>query len=629
MKNKKLISLTAAAAVITTLFTGCGGSTSNEQTAAAQQETTAANTQNVTEAETDAPDAIETTSAENAAEETKTPAGTAPDTKSMNALEFSKLLGNGIDLGNTHEAYGHTSYPADTDPKVFEKLWGQPETTQEIISGMKAAGFDTVRVPVAWTNCMDYESGDYTISAAMLDRIGEVIDYAVNADMYVIVNDHWDGSWWGMFGSADEKTRADAMEMYISMWTQIAEKYKDYPDNLIFESANEELGDRLNDTDVAKDSGTLSKAQCFETANKINQTFVDTVRGTGSNNTDRFLLIAGYNTDIENTCNPAFKMPTDTAKDKLLLSVHYYTPADYCLNGSVSHWGNERQYNEMNTLLEKLTKFTDEGYGVIIGEYGVLGSGSEPREDWDLWFNNFLDNCDLYNYVPVLWDCNGLYNKSSCTIPNADVAALFTERSNAAREGMSYEDIQTAARTNMDAALKAASEKTTDLGDVPAPSDDTAVAWIMYTSADWGISYSVGDVYDPTSMTDGTVAVNPVITGAGEYTASLDFTNAGKPKGTQFAALGVSNCEQLFPGAILDIKKIEINGEEVELAGKPYTTSDDGKCTRVNLYNQWVGNVPADVRSAGGEGEFSAKILQIADSKPVNTISVTFEVILP
>lgn len=173
--------------------------------------------------------------------------------KDLTATELARLLGNGTNLGNTMEAYGHKSYSADTDPESFETLWGQPVTTEEMIKGMKASGFDSLRVPVAWTNAMEYEKGDYTINEAYLDRVEEIINYALDNDMYVIINDHWDGSWWGMFGSSEQSDVDKAFEMYKSMWTQIANRYKKYSDRLIFEGANEELGDRLNDTDSSNE----------------------------------------------------------------------------------------------------------------------------------------------------------------------------------------------------------------------------------------------------------------------------------------------------------------------------------------------------------------------------------------
>ena len=199
--------------------------------------------------------------------------------KELTAVEMTRLMGNGINLGNTMEAYGHLTPGVGQDPAVYETLWGMPVTTQAMVDGMKAAGFDSLRIPVAWTNAMNFENGDYTIDPAYLDRVEEIIRYALNNDMYVIVNDHWDGSWWGMFGSATPAVREQAMEMYVSMWTQIARRYARYGDHLIFESGNEELGDRLNDTDIAKDSGALSEDECYATANRINQTSCS-LRGT-------------------------------------------------------------------------------------------------------------------------------------------------------------------------------------------------------------------------------------------------------------------------------------------------------------------------------------------------------------
>ncbi|MFT4144709.1 MAG: glycoside hydrolase family 5 protein, partial [Mobilitalea sp.] len=290
----------------------------------------------------------------------------APD-DGITAIELTRLMGNGINLGNTMEAYGRDSFGVGADVTSYETFWGQPETTQEIIDGMKTAGFDTLRIPVAWTNAMKYEDGDYTIGEDYLNRVEEIVNYALNADMYVVVNDHWDGGWWGMFGSATQETRDAAMELYISMWTQIGNRFKDYSDKLILESANEELGDRLNDANVAADSGTLSEDECYTMANKINQTFVDTIRSTGGNNTNRFLLIAGYNTDIAMTADDRYIMPADTAKDKLLVSVHYYTPWGYAGTSSLSSWGSEKNYTEQNDLLAMMTKFTEKGYGVVIG----------------------------------------------------------------------------------------------------------------------------------------------------------------------------------------------------------------------------------------------------------------------
>ena len=552
--------------------------------------------------------------------------------KDLSAFELTVLMGNGINLGNTMEAYGHISLGTEAPVSSYETLWSQPVTTQEMITGMKNAGFDTLRIPVAWTNAMDYESGDYTIREDYLNRVEEIINYALNENMYVVINDHWDGSWWGMFGSASEETRQKAWDLYTSMWTQIAERYKEYSDYLIFESANEELGNRLNDTDVAADSGTLSADECYEMTLKINQKFVDIVRGTGGNNESRFLLIAGYNTDVDMTTDDRYIMPTDPANEvnKLILSVHYYTPWGYCGNESLSLWGTKRNYGEMNSLLESLTKFTDQGYGVIIGEYGVLvKSDGTLKKNAALYYKNFLDNCDLYNFCPLLWDCNNLYNRQDCKIIDDEIAALYKERAYANEAAMT--DEEKAARPD-----KIKAEMDQAYADAPAAFDDgaidlddsTSVAWIMINSSDWNVMYSVGDVYDPGAKTDGLVATDVEITGEGTYTVSLDFTGVpgGYANGMAFSALAIGNGELLYPGYTVNITEVLVNGEPYTLTAKPYTTSDDARCTRVNLYNEWVTQVPHDARTPDGDTTgISPVIVDNADLTHMETLSITFE----
>lgn len=544
----------------------------------------------------------------------------------MTSLEVIRAMGNGINLGNTLEAYNHQAYINGSSATSGEIVWGQPWTTQEMIQGMKAAGFDTIRIPIAWTNGMNYESGDYTIDSALMDRVDEVVTWALDADMYVIINDHWDGSWWGMFGSAEQETRDKAMEMYKAMWTQIGERFADRSYKLIFESANEELGDRLNDKEITGSRGVLSEKECYETTNEINSEFVKLIRSLGGRNADRFLLIAGYNTDITKTCDDRFQMPEDTADSKLLLSVHYYTPWDYCGTDGVTQWGSPQDYDEQNGLFEKLSKFSKQGYGVVIGEYAVMLKNGGIKQDTDKFYDNLLDNCDLYDYCPVLWDCSNFYKRITNTLSDENLAELFSSRAVANEAGKSTEEIKSAAKEKIESTRKAAEEDA--LADVEiAPSDDAAVAWIMYQSADYTKSYSVGDTYDPTNKTKGIKDKNVIITGAGTYTVSLDFTECGAAKGAAFSALGISNGEDLFPGYTISIDKILINNSPYQLNGKEFTTSDDKHCTRVNLYNAWVNDLPKEARTPDGDfTDCSAQIMDISDKTSISNISITFTV---
>lgn len=526
----------------------------------------------------------------------------------LTALEATRLMGNGINLGNTLEACDNNVGIKTNTPLSYETHWGQPKTTQAMIDGMKAAGFDTIRIPVAWmTNATHLYEGDYTIDADYMDRVEEVVRYARKAGMYVIINDHWDGGWYGMFGSESAETRALAMEAYKGMWQQIAERFRDYSDYLIFESANEELGGRFDENSPLYCSDSvvtyLTDDERYALTNEINQTFVDVVRATGGNNATRFLLIAGYSTDIDQTCDDRFQMPKDTADSKLMVSVHYYDPWSYCGASSAvsaTKWGKVSDYEYMDQQLAKMTKFTEAGYGVVIGEYGALPCSDGLKDNTLAYHTAFLDACTKYNLTNCLWDCSGLYKRVSQTFADDDILAMYQEKRQANEEGQDYADVQAAAAA--EAAAAAAKAPVTFLQDAVVVDDQTALAWIMWNDGSWALTHSVGDTYNADAISEGLVATNAIITGEGKYTVGLDFTGTaqGYSASVAFAAIGISNGEALYPNYLVNIKEVRINGEIYRLKGRAYTTSDDGVCTRVNLYNEWVTSVPKTARLPGG-----------------------------
>jgi len=526
----------------------------------------------------------------------------------LTALEATRLMGNGINLGNTLEACDNNVGIKTNTPLSYETHWGQPKTTQAMIDGMKAAGFDTIRIPVAWmTNATHLYEGDYTIDADYMDRVEEVVRYARKAGMYVIINDHWDGGWYGMFGSESAETRALAMEAYKGMWQQIAERFRDYSDYLIFESANEELGGRFDENSPLYCSDSvvtyLTDDEQYALTNEINQTFVDVVRATGGNNATRFLLIAGYSTDINQTCDDRFQMPKDTVDSKLMVSVHYYDPWSYCGASSAvsaTKWGKVSDYEYLDQQLEKMTKFTEAGYGVVIGEYGALPCSDGLKDNTLAYHTAFLDACTKYDLTNCLWDCSGLYKRVSQTFADDDILAMYQEKRQANEEGQDYADVQAAAAA--EAAAAAAEAPVTFLQDAVVVDDQTALAWIMWNDGSWALTHSVGDTYNADSISEGLVATNAIITGEGKYTVGLDFTGTaqGYSASVAFAAIGISNGEALYPNYLVNIKEVRINGEIYRLKGRAYTTSDDGVCTRVNLYNEWVTSVPKTARLPGG-----------------------------
>lgn len=472
-----------------------------------------------------------------------------------------------------------------------------------MLLGMKQAGFDSIRIPVAWmTNATDlFNNHDYTIDSAYLARVKEIVDYARTAGMYVIINDHWDGGWYGMFGSESPETVAFAKEAYAGMWKQIAEYFIDYSDYVIFEGANEEIGARFDENSrYCSDSVTsyLTDNQRYALANEVNQLFVDTVRATGGNNAERFLLIPGYGTDITRTCDARFIMPTDGAENKLLISVHFYDPWSYCGASDAkgaTKWGTQANLKDLRATLSKMQSFVSKGYGVVIGEYGALpGSDGIMKENAPLYHRYFLDCCDYFDFASCLWDTSGFYIRRKNAMTNEEMANVYLFRNAASEEGRDYADIRTTARADMDT-LEAQAPASMNTAALQVDAND-AVAWIMWNDGGWSLAYSVGDTYNPDSITPGITATDVIITGEGTYTVSLDFTgtSTGFSASTAFSALAIANGETLFPGYVIDITECLINGEPYHFKGRPYTTSDNGTTTRVNLYNEWVTKVPRD-----------------------------------
>lgn len=343
----------------------------------------------------------------------------------MTSLEVVTDMGNGWNLANTMESVA--DWVSGASPTEFETAWGQPVTAKRMIDSLKASGFNSVRIPVAWSNMMA-DDGTYQISELYFRRIDQIISYVIDNDMYAIVNIHWDGGWWEDFGSADEATRNEAMVRYTLMWEQIAEHYKDYPYLLILESANEELGNASK--------GNHTEDIGYETVIEINQQFVNLVRSTGSFNKNRHLLIAGYNTDIDMTCDDRYHMPTDTVENKLLISVHYYTPPTFCIAsektnswGYMDSWGTPDDISLMATYFSKMKKFSDAGYGVIIGEYGVTKKKEDGKEimkeGTEAFISHVVTLTKENGFCAMLWDTGMVYNRRSGQMESETFAKIF------------------------------------------------------------------------------------------------------------------------------------------------------------------------------------------------------------
>lgn len=319
------------------------------------------------------------------------------DYSSLSAVNFSKEMGVGWNLGNTFDAY--------SNGKGCETGWGNPEVNEKLIKKVKKAGFDTIRIPVSY---MGNIGDDGFIDEQWLNRVYEVVQMAIDNDLFVIINIHHDGNNDSSNGAWIDITQEDQTEMqdkFENVWNQIAEKFKDCPDTLIFESMNE-----IHDGTYTAPSGSDGQFY-YDSINALNQIFVNTVRKTGGNNSERFLLVPGYNTNIDYTID-GLRLPNDTADDKLMVSVHYYDPYNFTLeeNMNIVNWGNDEDgtcgYGNEDYVEQQFDKLRDtyiaNGIPVILGEYGAVDKDNDDARAKYLSYVTAAA-CER-GIVPVYWD---------------------------------------------------------------------------------------------------------------------------------------------------------------------------------------------------------------------------------
>ncbi len=340
------------------------------------------------------------------------------DFNQLNQSQIVSEMGAGWNLGNQLEA--------NIDGMPGEEAWGNPKITQALITKIKSLGFKTIRIPISYLKKIG-AAPDYTVDATWLARIKEVVDYAFNEGMYVVINMHGDGyntvtGSWLLVNSSDQPT---IKAKYQKVWQQIANTFVNYDEHLIFESMNEEF-----DGNYSNPNPTY-----YANLNAYNQIFVDTVRQTGGNNSARWLLVPGWNTNIDYTTgNFGFVMPTDTyrsstipaSEKRLMISVHYYSPWDFCgeNSGAITQWGATAtdiyrkstwgQEDYMDSQIKAVyDKFVTQGYPFVVGEWGAVdktSADSTNNKYRQIFAKAICSNCKKYGGVPVVWDNN--YNQA-------------------------------------------------------------------------------------------------------------------------------------------------------------------------------------------------------------------------
>lgn len=347
----------------------------------------------------------------------------------LSALDFAQTLGIGWNLGNNLDAW-------NADGIAVETAWGNEPATQATFDAVAKAGYKSVRIPVTWLGHYG-AAPEYTIATERMERAAEVIGYAHNAGLKVIVNIHHDGhadgghpdtyTWLKVQEAAkDDSLNSAIKEQITALWTQIANRFKDEGDWLIFETFNE-----IHDGNWGNEAVMENPADQYRVLNEWNQTALDAIRATGGNNATRYIGVPGYVTRPDLTVLH-LQLPTDVVEDRLMVAVHSYDPWDYAGSGKYAEWGHtstakdeagnimyaegEKEYVAM--LDNLYHTYIEKGIPVYFGEFACVHRTNERAEAFRKYYLEYV--CKAMRdrkMVAFYWD-NG-YEKNR-TNPEID-----------------------------------------------------------------------------------------------------------------------------------------------------------------------------------------------------------------
>lgn len=337
---------------------------------------------------------------------------------SSTATEIASKIKLGWNLGNTLEASGS------------ETAWGNPKASKALIDAVKLNGFNAVRIPCSWNQYLS-NSDKAEIKIDWLNRVKEVVKYCTDNEMYVILNIHWDGGW--LENNVTEAKKEENNAKQKAFWEQIATHLRDFDEHLLFASANEPA---------------VENAIEMAVLNSYHQTFIDAVRATGGKNAFRTLVVQGPTTDIEKTNNLMITLPTDTAENRMMVEVHYYTPWQFAGLTEDASWGKMAYYwgkdfhsttdternatwgeeTALDTYFTSMkTKFVDKGIPVVLGEFGAIRRTTLTGDALALHLNSrayylkyVVKQAKANGLLPFYWDEGSITNHGFGIFKRAD-----------------------------------------------------------------------------------------------------------------------------------------------------------------------------------------------------------------
>lgn len=329
--------------------------------------------------------------------------------------------GVGINLGNSLDAFK----PGVEDT---ETCWENPRTTRGMIHMFAEVGFDMLRIPVSWGMHIG-PAPDYTVDPAWMDRVEEVVSWALDEGMRVILNTHHENSWL----LCQLAAMKDVLAKYAALWQQIARRFEKYGERLVFQGLNEP---RVENGENEWYGGTPNARAAL---NVLNHTFVSVVRATGGNNADRWLCIPTLGAKPHPVALGDLILPKD---DRLIVTVHSYTPASFVFTHNPeksSPYFTPEAQQALIVDFDHIHAFQEQtGATVMITEYGSVTKkypdGSCNDDQRALYTTAFLTRAREMGIPAVLWDNNyyyrgdeyfGLFDRTALTCNSPAVLAAI------------------------------------------------------------------------------------------------------------------------------------------------------------------------------------------------------------
>lgn len=383
MKLKRLLALSAAAVMAFSGLAGCGSgdSSTGDNGSTASQGADASNGGDTSDGSSAA-----------ASDSSEDSVYSRPDydqpkeMRDISAWELCKEFTYGWNLGNTMDARASGTLNDET-------AWQPDKTNEEMMKLLAKDGFNVVRIPVSWDKHMKDHYSDYKVSEKWMKRVREIVDYAIDNGLYVILNTHHE-EWY----FPNEENKEEDIEQLKALWTQIADEFQNYDEHLIFEGLNEP---RLRGTPQEWNAGTAEGRAIVAEYEKV---FYETVRNSGGNNPKRMLMMTGYAAASDKTSMSEIYIPEND--DKVIVSVHAYTPYNFALdpNGTDKYPGK----SDIEWFFKNVKElFIDKQIPVIVGEYGAMNRNGNTEERVK-WLTDYLTIAKETGVTCVWWDNNAV-----------------------------------------------------------------------------------------------------------------------------------------------------------------------------------------------------------------------------